>query len=133
VEVTEEHGEKFNVCPECLTTAYDTVYKCRLCEEWIYSQNIRKDLCYDCAEKEYTDRLGLRFVEKYRDFYLDFYGVEKVDKDLKADLIEILEKEFLSKIDMDTDYNKYLARVKEYITDGYMDEWVDFLIEEGEI
>jgi len=125
-----EDGEILNVCPECLDTDYYIVFKCLSCGKWIFPWNIENDICYECAEKEYTNRLGLKFIEKYKEFYLDFYGVEKVDRDLKADLIDILEKEFLSKTDMETDCNKYLERVKEYIFDGYVSEWITFLKEE---
>jgi DNA-directed RNA polymerase subunit RPC12/RpoP len=129
VEIQEEHGEVFVVCPTCLSTDYCNVFKCSLCDRYITYDEIHKDICYECATKEYADRLGLKFIEVNKDFYLDFYGVEKVDKDLKSNLIEILEKDFLSKVDMDTDWNKQLKSVKEYCLED-IDDWIEFLKEE---
>lgn len=128
----EDTGEIFNVCPQCRSTDYDIVFKCKICGEYFTADDIYKDICYECAEKEYTDRLGLRFIEKQKDFYLEYYGVEKVDKDLKSNLIEVLEKDFTSKVDMESDWNKQLKAVKEYCLDD-IDIWFLFLGEEREI
>ncbi len=125
---TEE--QIFAGCPDtqCRGT-YTDVFKCSLCDEWKPHDEIHKDICYECAEKEYTDRLGLKYIDKYKDFYLDAYGVEKVDKDLKSDLIDVLEKAYKESIDMDNDWNHKLARVKEYCLE-FTDEWIKFLREE---
>lgn len=125
---TEE--QIFAGCPDiqCQGT-YTDVFKCSLCDEWKSHDEIHKDICYECAEKEYTDRLGLKYIEKYRDFYLDAYGVEKVDKDLKDALLDVLEKAYKESIDMDTDWNRKLARIKEYCLE-FMDVWIEFLKEE---
>ncbi len=131
-QYSEDTGEIFNVCPECNSTNHEIVFKCKICGEYINADDIYKDICYECAEKEYTDRLGLRFIEKQKDFYLEYYGVEKVDKDLKSNLIEVLERDFTSKVDMESDWNKQLKAVKEYCLDD-MDIWILFLGEEREI
>ncbi|GEM_PF-1638292 len=134
---TEE--QIFAGCPDtqCKGT-YTDVFKCSLCDEWKSHDEIHKNLCYDCAEKEYTDRLGLKFIsEKHRDFFLEEYGIldpkNGVDKDLKSNLVEVLEKDFVSLIDMETDWNHKLEVVKEYIFDSRndcTDKWVEFLQEE---
>lgn len=128
----EDTGEIFNVCPECNSTNHENVYKCKICGEYFTADDIYKDICYECAEKEYTDRLGLRFIEKQKDFYLEYYGVEKVDKDLKSNLIKVLERDFTSKVDMESDWNKQLKAVKEYCLED-IDVWILFLGEEREI
>lgn len=88
-------------------------------------------ICIKCAEESYLDRRGLRFVEEEdRNFYLYFYGVELVDRELREKLIDILEKEFLLSIDMDNDSNGYLKILKEYCLDDMFD-WIKFLEKKG--
>ena len=118
-------------CPdrECKSGAYVRAYKCSICEEYKPGADIYHDICYECAEKEYTDRLGVKYLESHRESYLDFYGVEQVDRDLKNDLIDVLENDFLSKLDFDSDWNHKLKYLKEYILDD-IDLWIDFLKEE---
>lgn len=89
-----------------------------------------KHMCVECAEEAYTDRLGLKFVEENRCFYLYFYGIEQVDRELRDKLIIILEKEFLNSIDMDNDSNGHLKILKEYCLDD-MQDWIGFLEKEG--
>jgi homoserine acetyltransferase len=88
-------------------------------------------ICIKCAEESYLDRRGLKFVEEEdRNFYLYFYGVKKVDRELREKLIDILEKEFLLSIDMDNDSNGYLKILKEYCLDDMFD-WIKFLEKKG--
>lgn len=87
-------------------------------------------ICADCAEEAYTDRLGLKFVEENRCFYLYFYGVELADRDLRDKLINILEREFLLSIDMDNDSNGHLKILKEFCLDDMYD-WISFLGKKG--
>jgi hypothetical protein len=125
-----EEEKIYEGCPdrEC-RGAYLKAFKCSYCEDYKLYDEIYGDMCIECAEKEYTDRLGLKYLDSHKESYLDFYGVEQVDRDLKANLIEVLEKDYQSKIDMDTDWNHKLKDLKEYILND-MDEWVKFLKEE---
>ena len=105
------------------------MFKCKICDELKQAKDIQGNICYECAEKEYTDRLGIKYLEKNRNCYLDIYGIEKVDKDKREDVIDVLEKDYLSKIDMDGDWNDMLRKLREYILDD-MDDWIEFLEEE---
>lgn len=106
------------------------LFKCKVCNKTKRAIDIYKNICYGCAENLYTNRLGLRYIEKHPEFYLHFYGIEKVDNVKKVELLEILEKEFLDKVDLEDDWNSQLAVLKEYVLED-IDEWIGFLDEEG--
>jgi hypothetical protein len=133
----------FYYCKKC-KAGFDELGTKRVVEhEEFWGTKVPHEQHYDCCpecgnenyievEELYTKKLGLRYLEKHKDFYLNYFGVEKVDKDLKADLIGILEKEYQQTLDMDTDWNKQLQHLKNYIFE-YMEEWIVFLEAEGKI
>lgn len=125
---TEE--EIFDGCPDvkCQGT-YEEVIKCDSCNEWKPLDEIYKGICCECAEGKYTDRLGLDFIDKHQDYYLEERGIIKVEKEEKESLVEDLRKVFLERVDMDGDWNHKLEHLKEYVLDD-MDEWIEFLKEE---
>jgi len=120
---------KQGLCPGCGGTNYINAFKCSICGKYHFPEETYKGICYKCAEAKYTNRLGLRWLDKHKEYFLNLWGIEKVDKDLKDDLIEVLEKDFLSKVDLDTDWNKQLSHLKNYILED-MDVWIEFLKEE---
>jgi hypothetical protein len=126
----EPHGEEHLGCPECQNN-YEEVFKCRICGEWHEKYYINKTICHECAEKLYTDRLGLKFVDKHkREFYLGcLNGIDKVYEEKETDLIKIIEKDFLEHIDMDNDWNGNLKEVKDFCMED-IDLFIDFLEEE---
>jgi hypothetical protein len=127
--IKDDTGELLNVCPGCNSTGYEEAYKCDLCERYYFEEQIHNNICYKCAEKEYTDRLGLKWLDKHKEYFLEIWGIGNVDKELESDLIEVLEKDFLSKVDLDGDSNKQLEHLKNYILDD-MENWIEFLREE---
>lgn len=130
-EIPKEYVEPEQIyegCPNCRGT-FTQAFKCRICDEWKPHYRIVDDICCDCARKAYTHRLGLKFVDSHKDFYLWRFSIAGFDRDLKSDLVEILENDFLSKIDMDTDWNHELKDLKEYCLDD-METWIEFLKEE---
>lgn len=105
------------------------MFKCRICNDFKNANDMYGNICYECAEKLYTNRLGLQYLDKHRESYLDFYGIEKIDELLKTKLIDILEIDFQNKLDMDNDSNGQLSKLKEYILED-MYKWSKFVIME---
>lgn len=143
-ETPKEYVEEEQIyagCPdrEC-RGAYVQAFKCILCEDWKEYDQIYYNICEECARMAYTPRLGLKYVDEFeptlkpldsydRSFYLWEYGIDKVDRDYKKRLIKILQNDFITKVDMDTDWNHELKDLKEYCLND-MDTWIDFLKEE---
>ena len=113
----------------CCKEGYEEVYKCSLCGDYHYAEDIYKNICYKCAEKEYTNRLGLKFIDKHKDFYLEHRGIYEIDKEEKDGVIEDLKEKYLERIDMDNDWNHQLEHLKYYVLED-IDVWIEFLKEE---
>jgi len=120
---------KQDLCPGCGSTDYVDAFKCEICGRYHFPSEIYKGICYECAEKEYTDRRGLEFIDKHKDFYLDHRGIFGIEKEEKDGVIEDLREKFLERIDMDDDQNHQLEHLKNYILED-MDVWIEFLREE---
>lgn len=130
VNFTEDTGEEFLVCPHCKTTSYEEVIICLVCDTYKTKDSIQNHICYECARKKYTVRLGLQFLDSHEEYYLWYYGIEKIDKDTKQDVIEILKKHYLDNIDTENDWNHYLEELKNYILDiENIYDWIKFLEE----
>lgn len=129
-QIKDDTSEILNVCPGCHSTDYEEVQKCRICDKFHFENEMHGTICIKCAEECYTDRLGLKFIERHREFYLEYWGIEKVDEAFKDGLIDVLEKDFLQDIDFDNDMNQQLKKLKEYVLDD-MEVWISFL--EGEV
>jgi hypothetical protein len=127
----EPHEEELRCCPVCGSEDYEMAFNCFVCGKWMRIHDIRKNICYECAEGKYTNRLGLKFIDKHkRDFFLGcLNGIDKMYKEKEDDLIAIIEKDFLEHIDMDTDWNGNLKEVKNFCMED-VDLWIDFLEEE---
>lgn len=129
VEIHEEHGEIFEVCPECLSMDYVEVVECPICNMALPNDETYHGLCEECIRGEFTNLRGLQFIEKHmREFYLDYtWGIERMDENLKNDLITVLEKEFLTNLDVDD--KDQLKDIKDFCLFD-LDEWANFLKEE---
>lgn len=129
--VLEDTGEEFNVCPRCKTTSYDNVYECYICELYKHSHEIQGHICYECAKISYTDRIGLQFLDKHKEFFLWYFGIDKCDNDRKDKLIDILQNNFFDNIDFETDWNDNLRELRLYVlSDENLYDYINFL---GEI
>ena len=129
VEVIKTSLGDMSVCPACGSTDYEEAFKCSICGSYKFGEDICKDICYKCARAEYTDRRGLEFIDKHKEFYLEHRGIYRVNREEKDGLIEDLRELYLSRVDMDSDWNKQLEHLKEYAL-GDMDSWIEFLGEE---
>lgn len=128
INIAEDTGEEFNVCPRCKTTSYDEVYECYLCEKHKHGNEIQDHICYKCAKTSYTNRIGLLFLDRHKEFYLWYFGINKCDNDRKEELIEILQQHYLDNIDLENDWNKYLEELRYYIlSDENLYDYIKFL------
>lgn len=128
-----DRGEVMYGCPIC-GDGFEKAYQCRMCDEWFYGDEINKDICYECAKKEYTHRKGILFINRHKEFYLWLYDIqdyylEFVKKKYKKNgLIKVLERDFLQRIDLDEQSDDLVA-LQDFCMDN-IDEWIDFLVEE---
>lgn len=132
-ELKEDTGEIFAVCPSCRETSFEEVKECELCGEYFEQFNYNK-ICDDCAEDEYTTRLGLKFIDKYKvEFFIGYlYGIEKYDRDKEEELLKVLESEFYSNLIFNNDNildEEKEEQIKEFSLSDWVN-WVDFLQEE---
>lgn len=131
--ITEDTGEIFAVCPSCKETSFEEVKKCELCGKYFESFNYNK-ICDDCAEEEYTIRLGLKFIDRHKvEFFIGYlWGIEEYDRDKEEELLKALESEFYSNLIFNNDNildEEKEEQIKEFSLSDWIN-WVDFLQEE---